>query len=193
MTQLECQDSYLSNWDFSPIGNFRESKIEGIIADVFMEEGGDFETRAAFEQDGNRTRKGYLRLYHRQKYSTKSGDLNKMNLDYKTCKNLLERLKTNEKFTILENDNPHGFGDGVDYWTFTILESDKLKVIYAQDYLAGSSFQNDISIIDKEKNICVYSNSPYPRESGMDKMERRNINTLDELTRYLAERLEVPI
>ena len=73
MTQSECQDKFLMDWGFSPIGNFRESEIEGIITDVFMEEGGDFETRAAFEQDGDRTRKGYLRLYHRLKYSPKSG------------------------------------------------------------------------------------------------------------------------
>ena len=73
MTKLEYQDNFLSGLDFRPIGNFKESEIQGIIGDVSMEEGGDFETRAAFEQDGNRLRAGYHRLYHRQKYSEKSG------------------------------------------------------------------------------------------------------------------------
>ncbi|MFH1710785.1 MAG: hypothetical protein ABH840_00570 [Nanoarchaeota archaeon] len=73
MTQIEHQDNYLSNWGFNPIGNFKESKIEGIIADVSMEEGGDFETGGAFEKDGETTKEGYLRLYHRPKNSPKSG------------------------------------------------------------------------------------------------------------------------
>ncbi|MFH1710784.1 MAG: hypothetical protein ABH840_00565 [Nanoarchaeota archaeon] len=125
----------------------------------------------------------------------------KMNLDYQTCKSLIDRLKTNQKFKIVEEDKPHGFGDGVDYWEFTILESDNLNVIYAQDYLVGFSSENDISIIDTKNNVCVYSNAPGPEsfwgsdgvEKGIDKLERMNINTLDELTKYLAERLQVPI
>jgi len=115
-----------------------------------------------------------------------------MNLDYKTCKNLIDRLKASHRFIILEDDNPHGFGDGVDYWSYTIIESDSLKVIYAEDYLAGWSSENDISIIDKEKKICIYSNSRYPNELEVDKLEKMNINTLDELITCLANRLQVP-
>ncbi|MBS3088907.1 hypothetical protein J4402_03975 [Candidatus Pacearchaeota archaeon] len=109
-----------------------------------------------------------------------------MEIDFETCKFLIERFRKLNKFEILEDDNPHGFGDGVDYWSYTILESANLKVIYARYDLFG---RNDITVIDKEKNICIYSNSPYPEEFGIDKMERTRIQTLDELIRRVEERL----
>jgi hypothetical protein len=74
MTQAARVDrDYYSQYGFSYIGQFPESKIEGIIGDVSMEEGGDFETHGAFKDDGNTSKRGWLRLYHRPKYSEKSG------------------------------------------------------------------------------------------------------------------------
>jgi hypothetical protein len=110
----------------------------------------------------------------------------KMYLDFETCENLMKRLKANDKFKILEDDKPHAFWEGIDYWSYTILESANLKAIYAHYDLCD---QNDITIIDKSKNKCVYSNSPYLWEFGADKLEKVDIGSLEDLVRYVDNNL----
>lgn len=109
-------------------------------------------------------------------------------LDFKTCKNLMEKLKADKRFKIIEDDRIHNAGsDGVDCWGYTILEAQNLKIIYAKYNLCD---YNDIKIVDQPRNVCIYSNSPYPEELiDIDKMEKLKLSTLDELMQHIETRL----
>lgn len=74
---------------------------------------------------------------------------------------LVLSLKSDSRFTILKEDKPEAFGEGVDYWEVTEFESDNLKVLYGKEILMGTIAGEEIVIIDKKREVYVYSNSPY--------------------------------
>ena len=105
------------------------------------------------------------------------------NKTFSELEKFVNSLKSDLRFKILEDNNPHGFGDGVDYWSFTTLESSNLKITYAQQILGGCVTEDEITIIDKNKDVYVYSTSVY----AIDKPIKQKRFTIGELTKYIDE------
>lgn len=75
-------------------------------------------------------------------------------------KQIVDFLKNDSKFKILKNDVIRAFGDGVEYFTTTELESINLKILYDARIIGGRIFEEEIKIVNK-KNGEQYNYTDY--------------------------------
>ena len=100
----------------------------------------------------------------------------KMQLDKQIAEEIMQGLKVHPKFRLIRNKQSRGFwGSGGTQWDdYTEVESENIRAILVEDMLMGSCIGRDLTVIDKARNACVYSNAPEAKEFGLiDKVVSR--------------------
>jgi hypothetical protein len=107
--------------------------------------------------------------------------IEKMKLKKQQYRDLIDLLKKDTRFRILRDNQIRGFGDGVDYWSYTEFESPNLRVVYAEHNLFEES---DITITDKTRNVYAFSDAT---EENEDKPIACSRFVIEDVKKYIAE------